>query len=176
MIPILLGLGSNKSYNNLESVELLRLAVRMLSSFVKNITLSSVYKTRAMYVENQDDFYNMVLYGEVQDSINAEQLLELIHYVETSLGRNREKEIRFGPRSVDIDIEFYGNSQIKLPNLVIPHERINERPFVLIPLLEILPKCADFVDMKKIANNAKKIVRKENNLKPCFSAEGFLCE
>ena len=62
-----------------------------------------------MYVENQSDFYNMVMLGTLSDEYTPHKLLEYIHRVESLLGRNRAKEIRFGPRSIDIDIEFFGD-------------------------------------------------------------------
>ena len=74
------------------------------------------------------------------------------------MGRNRAKEIRFGPRSIDIDIEFFGDSEINDSDLQIPHPRLYERAFVLKPLLEILPKCSDVLkgkNLKKIETDFK---------------------
>ena len=88
-------------------MEILKNACFELNSILANSIFSSVYKTKAMYVENQDDFYNMVAYGFVADDLNAFDLLEKIHTIENKYGRNREKEIRFGPRSLDIDIELF---------------------------------------------------------------------
>ncbi|MBR5933191.1 MAG: 2-amino-4-hydroxy-6-hydroxymethyldihydropteridine diphosphokinase [Treponema sp.] len=143
MSCVVLGLGSNRSYNGIDSMSLLRIAVDRLNEVMDNITVSSVYRTKPMYVENQDDFYNMVLMGDIHSEYDPEKLLKYIHGLEGFLGRDRKKELRFGPRTMDIDIEFFGDLDVNLPDLEIPHPRITERAFVLQPLLEILPKCAD---------------------------------
>ena len=105
MISVVLGLGSNKSFKTDSPVVTLEKACRDLSLILSNVRLSSVYKTKAMYVEDQEDFYNMVLEGKTQ--LTPEALLKKIHEIEAKYGRNRAKEIRFGPRTLDIDIELY---------------------------------------------------------------------
>lgn len=101
-----------------------------------------------MYVADQDDFYNMAVSGRTELSVH--ELLSKIHEIEAELGRDRKNEIRNGPRSIDIDIELFGNEEIHfsdssdpMKNLEVPHPRIYERAFVLIPLLEVLPPDAD---------------------------------
>jgi 2-amino-4-hydroxy-6-hydroxymethyldihydropteridine diphosphokinase len=94
-----------------------------------------------MYYENQQDFYNMVVCGFYQNS--PEELLKQVNQIEATFGRNREKEIFKGPRTLDIDIELFGNQIVKTENLEIPHKNLKERQFVLIPLLEIFPKYAE---------------------------------
>lgn len=138
---VTLGLGSNKKYNSMSCVQILDEAVKKISTFVKNLEISSIYRTQAMYVTDQDDFYNMVVCGDYSGS--CFQLLDDIHNVESSLGRDRSKEFRNGPRSLDVDIELFGNERVNTENLVVPHERMTERAFVLKPLLEILHKNAD---------------------------------
>ena len=135
---VALGLGSNKKFSGLRPEEILGGAVFELSKILRGVEISSVYRTKAMYVLEQDDFYNMALAGFLDEGISARDLLEKIHEIEASFGRDREKEIRFGPRPLDIDIEFFGNQKISEPDLQIPHPRLKERAFVLIPLLEIL--------------------------------------
>lgn len=139
---IVLGLGSNKSFGGFSSVEILQKAVERLSDFVSEMKVSSVYKTKPMYVEEQSKFFNMAVCGFVHE-ITPEMLLEKIHCIEAEFGRNRDEEIRNGPRSLDIDIELFGESEVNEKNLQIPHPRISERAFVLIPVLEIFPKNAD---------------------------------
>lgn len=143
MKRVLLGLGSNKSYNGKTPLEILACAQSELSQYLANLLFSSVYKTKAMYVEDQDDFYNMVAVGFVPDDFSPFDLLEIIHQIEAKYGRNRDLEIRFGPRSLDIDIELFGDEIINTPELQIPHIRVEERAFVLIPTLEILNNTAD---------------------------------
>ncbi len=138
---VTLGLGSNKKYNGMSCVQILDEAVNKISTFVTNLEISSIYRTQAMYVTDQDDFYNMVVCGDYSGS--CFQLLDDIHNVESSLGRDRSKEFRNGPRSLDVDIELFGNERVNTENLVVPHERMTERAFVLKPLLEILHKNAD---------------------------------
>ena len=135
---VALGLGSNKRFSALRPEEILGGAVFELSKILRGVEISSVYRTKAMYVLDQDDFYNMALAGFLDEGISARDLLEKIHEIEASFGRDREKEIRFGPRPLDIDIEFFGNQKISEPDLQIPHPRLKERAFVLIPLLEVL--------------------------------------
>ena len=144
---VVLGLGSNSSLfvnaEELSPVEILKLACKELEKILvpKTTKFSSIYKTKAMYYENQQDFYNMVVCGEYEKS--AFELLSQINQIEAALGRNREKEIFKGPRTLDIDIELFKNSVIKTEKLEIPHKNLQERQFVLIPLLEIFPKCAE---------------------------------
>lgn len=149
MKRVLLGLGSNKSYNGLAPLELLALAGRELSHLLKDIRFSSVYRTRAMYVEEQEDFYNAAAVGYVCDDTDAFIFLSLINQIEAKYGRNRDKEIRFGPRSLDIDIELFGDEKIEAPTLQIPHIRMQERAFVLIPSIEVLNDSADELIRKK---------------------------
>lgn len=150
MKTVILGLGSNKSFNNLEPIELLRNAVFELEKIVQDIECSSIYRTKPMYVEDQEYFYNMVILCSVEDNKSAHKLLEEIHSVESLLGRNRSKEIRFGPRSIDIDIEYFDDMEVNTPDLEIPHPRLKERAFVLQPLLEILEKCSDVIREEKV--------------------------
>jgi 2-amino-4-hydroxy-6-hydroxymethyldihydropteridine diphosphokinase len=138
---VVLGLGSNKSFDSKTPQELLSCAVRRLSGFIKNLEVSSVYRSAAMYVTDQEDFFNMVVSGYYSGT--PHQLLDQIHLVEAEYGRDRSKEIRNGPRSLDIDIELFGNLKVNETDLIIPHERMCERAFVLKPLVEVLKKSAD---------------------------------
>ena len=130
-------------------MELLSIACKKLKSVLESVVCSSVYITKARYVTNQDDFYNMVVKGYVSDSMSPYDLLNIIHEIEAEGGRNREKEIRFGPRSLDIDIEEFGDIVISDEILQIPHPRIQERAFVLIPALEILNESSDYLLRKR---------------------------
>ena len=143
MRRILLGLGSNKNYNGKSPLQILEEAQKDIDSILKNTRYSSIYKTKAMYVEDQDDFYNMAVVGYAEDEISPFILLDLVNRIEAKHGRNRKNEIRFGPRTLDIDIELYGNESVNEENLQIPHPRIEERAFVLIPAIEILTDSAD---------------------------------
>ena len=143
MRRVLLGLGSNKGFGDKAPLQLLQCACRELACLLDSPRFSSVYKTRAMYVEDQDNFYNMAACGFVDDNLTADQLLKKINQIEAKYGRDRSKEIRFGPRPLDIDIELFGDLTIDTPDLTIPHPRMQERAFVLVPALEILTDSAD---------------------------------
>lgn len=170
MKRVLLGLGSNKKFHDMPSQVLLSKVCSDLATFLKNPKFSSVYRTKAMYVKDQEDFYNMAALGYVDDNLSPFDLLEIIHQIEAKYGRNREEEIRFGPRSIDIDIELFGDEIINTENLQIPHIRMEERAFVLIPTLEILNDSADGkirekyencllkIDMSDEANRVEKII------------------
>lgn len=149
MKRVLLGLGSNKSYNGLAPMELLSLAGEELSRLMEDVHFSSVYKTKAMYVEDQEDFYNAAALGYVSDDADAFDFLHKINEIEAKYGRDRAKEVRFGPRSLDIDIELFGNEHIDAPELQIPHIRMEERAFVLIPSIEVLKYSADEIVREK---------------------------
>ena len=143
-----LGLGSNKSFASLDSLHLLAKACDFLEPLLSDFRFSSVYRTKPMYVTDQSDFYNMAVSGQTE--LSAHELLSKIHEIEAKFGRDRKSEIRNGPRSIDIDIELFGNEEIhfsdssdSMKNLEIPHPRLSERAFVLIPLLEVLPPDAD---------------------------------
>lgn len=153
MTPVALGLGSNKRFSDLCPEEILGGAVFELSKILHGIEISSVYRTKAMYVVDQEDFYNMALVALLDEGIGARALLEKIHEIEAAFGRDREKEIRFGPRSLDIDIEFFGRQRILEPDLQIPHPRLKERAFVLTPLLEVL----DSLENKEAARQKKSV-------------------
>jgi 2-amino-4-hydroxy-6-hydroxymethyldihydropteridine diphosphokinase len=131
-----LGLGSNignREANIQQALDQLQTAnLRMLR-------LSSLYETEPMGFHDQAWFLNQV--AEFATELPPLELLQRIHEIETGLGRKRE--VRNGPRTIDIDILLYGNASIKTPELTIPHPRYRERRFVLEPLLEIGPMLKD---------------------------------
>lgn len=96
---------------------------------------SSVYLTEPVGGVEQRPFLNCVLEAETDRMPLA--LLHRVQQVEWSLGRRRM--VPLGPRAIDIDILFYGSSVVRMPELVIPHPRIAQRRFVLVPLNEIAP-------------------------------------
>lgn len=134
---VVLGLGSNVG----DSCDILKGAVASLSVVLEDIQCSSVYKTRPRDKEDQSDFFNAVVTGYYTGT--PESLLSVLQAIECEYGRNRKLEKRFGPRTLDIDIEFFGSTILSSNELEIPHNRMYERQFVLIPLLELLPFAAD---------------------------------
>ncbi len=97
---------------------------------------SSVYETAPWGYANQPDFLNCVL--EVETGLTPEQLLNITQAVEREMGR--EWSVMYGPRAIDVDILFYGAIIIEQPNLQIPHPRLHQRAFVLVPLAELAPE------------------------------------
>lgn len=102
---------------------------------IQLVNSSSVYETDPVGYEDQDLFLNMVI--EIQTELGALELLDFCLKVELELGRKRE--IVWGPRTIDLDILLYNQVNIKSEKLIIPHPRMLERNFVMIPLMEIKP-------------------------------------
>ncbi|NLB80737.1 MAG: 2-amino-4-hydroxy-6-hydroxymethyldihydropteridine diphosphokinase, partial [Clostridiaceae bacterium] len=98
--------------------------------------VSSIYRTEAVGYTEQPDFLNMVVQGETKLSPLA--LLEVCLDIEKELGRVRT--IRWGPRAIDLDLLFFGGQKMAAKKLHLPHPRLHERAFVLIPLREIAPE------------------------------------
>lgn len=156
MISVLLGLGSNRTYCGKKPAELLASACAELKKILHSPRFSRLYESKAMYVENQENFYNMVVKGFVDDAADPFWLLNEIHRIENLFGRDRSREIRFGPRPLDIDIEEFGGIELSAgPELLLPHPRVQERQFVLIPALEILDESADEIMRKKFLEYLK---------------------
>lgn len=126
-----LGLGSNKG----DSPTILRAAMDELSAFLQNCRHSGLWRSRARYYENQDDFYNAAAAGWTE--LSPRELLKRIQEIEARFGRDRRVEIPKGPRTLDIDILLYGKKIITEPDLIIPHPGLAERKFALLPLLEL---------------------------------------
>ena len=96
---------------------------------------SATYATKAWGIETQPDFYNQVL--EIDSDLQPLQLLTTILEIEQEMGRVRKG--KWLSRVIDIDILFYDDLVLDLPNLQIPHPKIPERNFTLVPLMEIAP-------------------------------------
>ena len=128
-----LGLGSNLGGREAN----MRQALKLMESDAKVavVAASSLYETRPVGVEDQPDFLNAVV--ELRTSLDPWELLSLCLDVEKRLGRKRT--IRWGPRVIDIDILLYEGVEIADNKLSIPHPRMLERGFVMIPLAEIAP-------------------------------------
>lgn len=99
--------------------------------------VSSLYLTMPQDVQEQNDFCNMAASGLYSGT--PESLLNTVQTIERRYGRDRNRESRRGPRTLDIDILLYGSRVIRTDALVVPHERMGLRQFALVPLLEILP-------------------------------------
>ena len=107
---------------------------------------SAVYETAAWGKEDQPAFLNQVLI--LHTEMEPAALMALILEIEQQMGRSRRE--RNGERNIDIDILYYENVVVELPDLIIPHPRIYMRKFALIPLLELNPSKIDPVHNKSI--------------------------
>ena len=128
-----LGLGSNvgdRLANLQKAVDLLHADVRTGVQAV-----SSVYETAPLGGPEQEPYLNLAV--RVGTRRAPLKLLRLCHEVEAALGRRRD--VRWGPRTIDVDILLYGPRVVQARRLVIPHPRLVERPFALIPLIEVAP-------------------------------------
>ncbi|MBN1648975.1 MAG: 2-amino-4-hydroxy-6-hydroxymethyldihydropteridine diphosphokinase, partial [Spirochaetales bacterium] len=128
---IYISLGSNLG----DRKENLDFALKELKEICSGVRISSLYLTAALEDTDQPDFLNAVV--ECEKGPEPEKLLELLLLIEQKTGRIREKKRRYGPRTLDMDIILYHSRIIRTETLVIPHPRMNERAFVLYPLLEL---------------------------------------
>jgi 2-amino-4-hydroxy-6-hydroxymethyldihydropteridine diphosphokinase len=141
MVTVYLGLGSNLE----DRQRNLDMALDFLSERIKIEQLSPTYDTAPVGNTNQPRFLNMVI--RVSTRLPAATLLFMAKGIEAKLGRVPIDS----PRPVDIDILFYGDQIINTPpNLVVPHPRLHERAFVLIPLADIAPDLVHPIHKKKI--------------------------
>ncbi|MBI4266939.1 MAG: 2-amino-4-hydroxy-6-hydroxymethyldihydropteridine diphosphokinase [Chloroflexi bacterium] len=140
-VTVYLGLGSNLEdrKKNLEK------ALDLLSQRLRLGAVSSTYDTEPVGNINQPRFLNMVC--QAFTTLSPEVLLSLVKGIESKMGRTSGSG---EPRSIDIDILLYGDRVVNTPDLVIPHPRLAERAFVLIPLAEIAPDAVHPVRRKTI--------------------------
>jgi 2-amino-4-hydroxy-6-hydroxymethyldihydropteridine diphosphokinase len=128
-----IALGSNMG----DRFEYLKKAILLLESH-ENITVvntSSIYETDPVGYTDQDQFLNMAI--QVVTSLKPLGLLDVCLKIEGELGRKRE--IHWGPRTLDLDILVYNQENIETEKLTIPHPRMSERAFVILPLLDMDP-------------------------------------
>jgi len=132
MPPVYLALGSNLG----DREQNLREATRLLAQSGIQITkLSGIYETEPVDYLDQPWFLNAVL--EAQTDLSAAQLLTTLRSIESHMGS--KKPFAKGPRLIDLDILLYGDESIDTPDLRVPHPRMLQRNFVLVPLAEIAP-------------------------------------
>jgi len=101
------------------------------------IARSSDYSTPPWGEEQQDRFINACI--GIETSLDPHALLFTLHKIEKKFGRDRANEKRWGPRTLDLDIIAYDDARLDKPELTLPHPRLFERAFVLVPLAEIAP-------------------------------------
>src|SRR3979411_221219 len=114
-------------------------AIANICGMTRGVVLarSSDYATPPWGEENQARFINACI--EIDTSLDPHALLFTLHKIEHKFGRDRARETRGGPRTLDLDLIAYDDVSIQKPELTLPHPRLFERAFVLVPLLEIAP-------------------------------------
>src|SRR5262245_25603058 len=128
---VYLGLGANLGDRQASLAE----ALQSLRSHVQIERVSPVYETEPMHVADQPRFLNLAVKGVT--SLEPADLLAVVKRIEARMGRRPGE--RYGPRPIDIDILFYGDRVVHTEALDVPHPRVAERGFVLVPLHDIAP-------------------------------------
>jgi len=154
-----LGLGSNLGDRQAN----LDRALALLSQRLRLEKVSSIYDSEPVGDIEQPRFLNMVC--EVNTHLTPQGLLALAKGIESKLGRAGPSG---APRTIDIDLLFYGDQVIETPELVIPHPRLTERAFVLVPLVEIAPDLVHPVSGKTI----KELLKAAKEVQGVFKWEG----
>jgi len=146
MRRVAFGLGANLG----DPSEALQGAVDVIAPFLTNVAVSSVYDTSPVGGPDQPDYANAVLVGD--SDAEPDSLLALAHRAEDAW--NRTREVRWGPRTLDVDVLAVGDLVSDDPRLTLPHPRAHERGFVLIPWAEVDPD-AELPDGRRVAALAR---------------------
>jgi len=134
MTPVFLGLGANIG----DREEHLRTALRRLATRCRIVAVSSLYQSAAVVLEGDapgPDYLNAVC--QIETDMAPVELLAFAKEIEHAIGRR--SAARWTPRAIDVDLLLYGDETIDTPELTLPHPRIAERNFVLVPLAELAP-------------------------------------
>lgn len=129
-----IGLGSNQGDR---AANLAAARAELARRGVPVVAASGVYETEPVGGPRQPDYLNQVV--EVETALGPRDLLGLCQEIEAAIGRDRSREARWGPRPIDLDILAVGEATVAEPGLVVPHPRLAERAFALVPLAEIAP-------------------------------------
>lgn len=131
MTRVVLSIGANLG----DAETMVHQTIHQLSQILKESKASRIYQTAPVGVEDQPEFFNAVVMGEWGGT--ADELLEKTSKLEEAAGR--ERILRWGARTLDIDIIAFGDQVSHDPKLTLPHPRAHERLFVLIPWIELQP-------------------------------------
>jgi 2-amino-4-hydroxy-6-hydroxymethyldihydropteridine diphosphokinase len=132
-VEVAVGVGSNLGARE----DHLARGLRALDGLLSDLRVSPVYETTPLGDEGQPDFLNLCCVGATE--LPARSLLEAMLDVERASGRRRSGR-RFGPRTLDLDLLLYGGKVLSEADLEVPHPRMAERAFVLVPLRDLAPR------------------------------------
>jgi len=137
MKTVYIGLGSNLSGSMGDPQKQMQIALAKISDHpeIHQLNTSSFYRTSPIGPQDQPDFINAV--AQAKTSLTPLALLDYLQQIENEHGRERKEY--WGARTLDLDILIFGQQSIRNTRLIIPHPRIEERAFVLVPLLEVKP-------------------------------------
>ena len=142
MVEAYIALGSNIGDREAN----IKKAVDLLKEKTKIVKTSALYETKPMYIEEQGWFLNST--AKIDTQLTLRELLFFLKNIEQKLGRKPVE--RNGPRIIDLDILFYGTQVVNEKDLQIPHPKMDERAFVLVPLAEIAPSLIHPISKKTI--------------------------
>jgi 2-amino-4-hydroxy-6-hydroxymethyldihydropteridine diphosphokinase len=141
-MPIVyIGLGANLPSPAGSPEATLAAAAARLASIGRVLACSSLYSTAPVGFADQPRFFNAAL--ALETTLTPRELLQALLALEREFGRDRSAGIQNGPRALDLDILLYGDLAISEDDLAIPHPRMAERAFVLVPLAEIAAQARD---------------------------------
>lgn len=131
-----IGLGSNQG----DSLTILKAALKQLAehSAIELQAVSSFYQSKPVGPQDQPDYVNAVACFNTR--LSAQALLAVLLEIERLHGRVRDPHLRWGPRTLDLDLLLYGNEVIQDSNLIVPHPELCKRAFVVYPLFELNPE------------------------------------
>lgn len=131
-MDVVIGLGSNLG----DRKRVLASAVAGLGTFVTVTAVSALYESEAIGPP-QPDYLNAAVRG----AYLADDAMALLHeLLDLERAHGRERRVRWGPRTLDLDILWISNLEVRQPELVVPHPHLHERPFALLPLLDVAPE------------------------------------
>ena len=142
MTTVYLTLGSNVG----DSRQHIAGAIDELGKLLGNLREAPIYTSRAVGYTDQPDFLNTAVAGSTD--LPPLELLAAVKAIEQRLGR--VERFRWGPREIDIDIIFYGDTVLESPELTVPHPNFRDRDFVLLPLIELNPDLTDPVSHQSV--------------------------
>lgn len=134
---VVIGLGANLG----DRLETLREAVRRMAALSGTILARSRLYETAPIGPDQPDYLNASVL--LDTALAPLALLDELRRIEASLGRDRARELRWGPRTLDLDVLWIAETCVDLERLTVPHPRLHERAFAVLPLLDVVPSARD---------------------------------